>query len=466
MAFRFLAIVGRERFIIAINWRTQTALESIKAAAEVDRQDFLRAFDIRTVDERALLETLRALRTFYSMIKTTFLRLLLAAAALATAPFLAINAHGATGDIFETNEGNILRMRIPGATPGTFAGGLSNPKGLVFDGRGHLFVADAGRNAIVVFTIPDGLGSTYVSGLNSPVGLAFDTAGNLYVAEAASGNVVKFAQDGTKTTFATGLGAPAGLAFDNSGHLFVADFSGGKIYTITPAGTVSTFVTGLDFPAGLAIDGAGNLFVADSGSGSIFEFAPDMTKSTFVSGLGEPFGLAFDAVGNLIVADHKDGATLRFTPAAAKTVIFSSDFNTPQFVAVEPAPHQLLNVSTRGLVQNGDNTLIAGFVVGGTGPVGTSVLIRVLGPSLTAFGLTNALPDPVLELRDASGTLIASNNNWKDSQQNDIALTTLAPTNDNEAAILTSLHGGAFTAIVGSATGESGLAVVEVYNLQ
>ena len=100
------------------------------------------------------------------------------------------------------------------------------------------------------------------------------------------------------------------------------------------------------------------------------------------------------------------------------------------------------------------------------GPVGTSVLIRALGPSLTAFGLANALPDPVLELRDASGTLIASNNNWKDSQQNDIAATTLAPTNDNEAAILTSLHGGAFTAIVGSATGEPGLAVVEVYNLQ
>jgi sugar lactone lactonase YvrE len=400
------------------------------------------------------------------MIKTTFLRSLLAAVALAAAPFLAINAHGATGDIFETNEGNILRFRTAGATPGTFAAGLSNPKGLVFDGRGHLYVADAAKNSIFIFTIPDGLGSTYVTGLNSPVGLAFDTAGGLYIAESASGNVVKFAPAGTKTTFATGIGGPAGLAFDNSGNLFVADFTGGKVYKITPDGTKSTFATGLNLPAGLAVDSAANLFVADSGSGTIFKFAPDTTKSTFVSGLGEPFGLAFDAVGNLIVADHRDGATLRFTPAAAKTVIFSSNFNTPQFVAVEPAAHQLLNVSTRGLVQNGDNTLIAGFVVGGTGPVGTSVLVRALGPSLTAFGLANALPDPVLELRDASGTLIASNSNWKDTQQTEIAGTTLAPTKDNEAAILVSLHGGAFTAIVGSATGEPGLAVVEVYNLQ
>jgi sugar lactone lactonase YvrE len=400
------------------------------------------------------------------MIKTTFLRSLLAAAALATAPFLAFDAHGARGDIFETNEGNILRFRTAGATPSTFTAGLSNPKGLVFDGQGHLYVADAGKNSILIFTIPDGLGGTYVAGLNSPVGLAFDTAGNLYVGEADSGDVVKFARDATKSTVATGLGNPSGLAFDSSGNLFVADFNGGKIYKIAPDGTPSTFATGLDLPAGLAIDSADNVFVADSGSGTIFEFAPDGTKSTFVSGLQRPYGLAFDATGNLVVADNEEGSTARYSPTGVKTVIFSSDFNAPQFVAVEPAPHQLLNVSTRGLVQNGDNTLIGGFVVGGTGPVGTSVLVRALGPSLTAFGLANALPDPVLELRDASGTLIASNNNWKDSQEDAIKGTTLAPTNDNEAAILTSLHGGAFTAIVGSATGATGLAVVEVYNLQ
>lgn len=400
------------------------------------------------------------------MTKTIFLRSLLALTALAAAPFLATGAQGATGDILETNGGNVLRFRATGATPGTFATGLSNPKGIVFDGQGRMYVADAGRNSILVFTLPDGTGLTFVSGLSSPVGLAFDTSGILYVAEAGSGNVLKLASDGTKTTFATGLGGPSGLAFDKNGNLFVADFSGGKIYKLTATGAQSTFATGLSAPAGLAVDSSGNIFEADSGSGTIFMFAPDGTKSTFVSGLKVPYGIAFDSVGNLIVAEHDAGATLRFTPTAAKTIIFTSNFNTPQFVAVEPAMHQLLNISTRGLVQSGDNILIAGFFIGGNGPVGTSIVVRALGPSLATLGVTNPLPDPVLELRDSSGTLIASNNNWKDSQEAQIRTAGLAPTDDRESAIYTTLRGGSFTAIVRSATPATGTAVVEVYNLQ
>jgi hypothetical protein len=117
-------------------------------------------------------------------------------------------------------------------------------------------------------------------------------------------------------------------------------------------------------------------------------------------------------------------------------------------------------------VQGGNDVLIAGFVVGGTGPVGTSILVRALGPSLSAFEISNPLPDTVIELRDASGTLLASNNDWRDSQEAAITGTTLQPTDDRESAILISLHGGAFTAILGSATGAPGTAVVEVYNLQ
>lgn len=400
------------------------------------------------------------------MTKTTFLRSLLALATLAAGPFLANDAHAAVGDILETNEGNVLRFRTPGATPTTVATGLSNPKGIVFDGLGRFFVADAGRGAIIVFTLPGGSGTTFVSGLNSPVGLAFDVAGSLYIGEAASGNVIKIAQGGARSTFATGLGAPAGLAFDNSGNLFVADFSGGKIYKITPDGTQSTFATGLSLPAGLAVDSAGILFVADSGSGTIFKFTPDGTKSTFVSDLGRPFGIALEANGSLVVADNEEGATVRYSAAGARSLIFSSDFNTPQFLAIEPAPHQLLNISTRGLVMGGDDVLIAGFFVGGLGPVGTNIVVRALGPSLTPFGVGNALPDPVIELRDASGTLIGFNNDWKDSQQEAIMNTGLAPTNDLESAIVTSLHGGSFTAIVRSATTATGTAVVEVYNLQ
>ncbi len=400
------------------------------------------------------------------MMKKIFSRLLLAASLMAV-PFLAQNARAAVGDVYETNDGNLLRFRTLGGTPSTFATGFTNPKGVVFDGNGHVYVADAGKNSIIVFNVPDGAGSIFISGLNSPTGVAFDTAGFLYVSEAGTGNILKFnTSDKTKTTFASNTGASAGLAFDNKGNLYSADFNGGKIYKFSPDGTTKvTFASGLSFPAGLAVDSSGNVFEADSGSGTIFKFAPDGSSTKFATGLGRPYGLAIDAAGNLLVADNDRGATIRYTPDGTKSVIFQSDFNTPVFLAVEPAQHVLLNISTRGFVQGGNDVLIAGFVVAGNGPVGTQILVRGLGPSLSSFGITNPLPDPVLELHDASGALLASNNDWQDSQATAISSTGLNPSNSKESAILTNLHGGAFTAILGTATGAPGTAVVEVYNL-
>ena len=399
------------------------------------------------------------------MTNPTFFRSLLAAT-IATSSL--VTQAWAVGDVFETNEGNLLRLSvIQGAAPSTLNSDFTNPKGLVFDGNGHLYVADAGKNAVIVFPVPYTAGTTYLSNLNSPTGLAFDKAGNLYVSEAGSGDILKFAPDKTKTTFAAATGASSGLIFDNNGNLFSSDFSGGKIYKFSPDGaTKTTFASGLSFPAGLAFDSAGNLFEADSESGTVNKFTPDGTKTSFVTGLGRPFGIAFDLNGNLIIADNANGATLRVSPAGNKQTLFESDFNTPQFVAIEPAQHLLLNLSTRGFTQGGDDVLIAGFVIGGTGPVGTTVLIRALGPSLADFGITNPLADPVIELRDASGTLLASNNDWKDSQEAAITQTHLNPTNDRESALLTVLRGGAFTAIVGSATGAPGTTVLEVYNVQ
>jgi sugar lactone lactonase YvrE len=400
------------------------------------------------------------------MTNTTFFRSLLAAATIATSS-LATQAL-AVGDIFETNQGNLLRLSpILGAAPSTLNSNFSNPKGLVFDGNGHLYIADAGKNAIIVFSNPYTVGTTYLANLNSPTGVAFDKNGNLYVSEAGSGDILKFAPDKTKTTFAAATGASAGLIFDNNGNLFSADFSGGKIYKFSPDGaTKTTFASGLSFPAGLAFDSDGNLFEADSETGTINKFTPDGTKTSFVTGLGRPFGIAFDLNGNLIVADNAEGATLRFSPTGTKSTLFESDFNTPQFVAVEPAQHLLLNLSTRGTTQGGDDVLIAGFVISGTGPIGTTVLVRALGPSLANFGVANPVADPVIELRDASGTLLASNNDWKDSQEGAITQTHLNPTNDRESALITVLRGGAFTAIASSATGTPGTVVLEVYNIQ
>lgn len=421
-----------------------------------------------TVDENRLprrLEPHAERSTF--MRKTNCLHLLLTAAALAVSPLIAVSARASVGEIYETNNGMILKFLLAGGTPSTFASGLSNPKGLAFDGNGHIFAADAGTGTILRFNTIDGSGGvTFVSGLSSPIGLTFDLLGNLFESDAGSGTIFKFSTvDGTKTTFATAVGAPAGLAFDGNANLFVADFTGGAIYKFTPIGTKTTFASGLSFPAGLAIDSSNNVFEADSGSGTIFKFTPDGTKTSFATGLSTPYGLAFEATGNLIEADKDSGSTFRFSPTGDKTTIFTSDFNTPQFVAVEPAPHQLLNISTRGFVQGGDHVLIAGFIVGGIGPVGTTIAVRAIGPSLSAAGILDPLPDPVLEVRDSSGTLVGFNDNWADALPAQLIETDLQPTDSHESALQLVLHGGAFTAIVSGAGGLVGTAVVEVYHL-
>ncbi len=108
--------------------------------------------------------------------------------------------------------------------------------------------------------------------------------------------------------------------------------------------------------------------------------------------------------------------------------------------------------------------MIGGFILGGGG-ADISVLVRAIGPSLTQFGVTDALPDPTLELHDGNGVLIQDNDNWKDSQQTEIEATGLQPTNDLESAVLETLAPGAYTAIVAGSGDVTGVALVEVYGL-
>jgi hypothetical protein len=119
----------------------------------------------------------------------------------------------------------------------------------------------------------------------------------------------------------------------------------------------------------------------------------------------------------------------------------------------------LLNISTRGLVQTGDDALIGGFIITGTVP--KKVLVRALGPSLPVGG---ALEDPVLELHESNGTVL-TNDDWRDSQQAEIAATSIPPPNDRESAIVVTLPPGAHTAIVRGKGGGTGTGLVEVYDL-
>ena len=124
----------------------------------------------------------------------------------------------------------------------------------------------------------------------------------------------------------------------------------------------------------------------------------------------------------------------------------------------------LANISSRGKVGTGDDVMIGGFILGGGGGGSTTVVVRAIGPSL---GLTGAaLLDPTLELHDSDGVLIGSNDNWKDTQEDEISASGLAPTDEKEAALLMDLPPGDYTAIVSGKGNATGIALVEVYRVE
>jgi hypothetical protein len=126
------------------------------------------------------------------------------------------------------------------------------------------------------------------------------------------------------------------------------------------------------------------------------------------------------------------------------------------------ANSKLANISTRGLVETGDNVLIGGFI---TGNGLTRVIIRAIGPTLVNFGITNPLLDPTLELHDGSGTAIATNDDWQTAQESEIIATGLPPGDPRESAIVSTLSPGSYTAVVRGKNNATGIAVVEVYNI-
>jgi len=126
---------------------------------------------------------------------------------------------------------------------------------------------------------------------------------------------------------------------------------------------------------------------------------------------------------------------------------------------------QLGNISTRGLVQTGDNVMIGGFIVQGDMPA--TVIVRAIGPSLTQYNVPNALQDPTLELHDHTGAIIKSNDNWmNDPGAAQIRTNHLAPGDPRESATIVTLRPGNYTVIVRGKNNTTGIALVEGYVLQ
>jgi hypothetical protein len=147
---------------------------------------------------------------------------------------------------------------------------------------------------------------------------------------------------------------------------------------------------------------------------------------------------------------------------------------TPTATAQGPPPQfsELSNISARGFVQTGDNVMIGGFMVQGTEP--KRVIIRAIGPELTQYGVPDALANPTLELHDGTGALIASNNNWAttiiggiifSNQVHEIQASGYVPGDPLESAIIADLKEGNYTAVVSGLNNTTGVALIEVYDL-
>jgi hypothetical protein len=170
-------------------------------------------------------------------------------------------------------------------------------------------------------------------------------------------------------------------------------------------------------------------------------------------------------------ADELESAIVRTLAPGAYTAVVSGRDGGTGTALVEvydlnsTSNATLANISTRGAVSAESEVIIGGFIIFGNGG-STRVLVRSIGPSLAASGIPNAMPDPILELRDSNGTLIVENDNWKDGPETEIEETTLAPANDLESAIVTTLPSGPYTAVIHERNGASGIGLFEVYNLQ
>ena len=173
----------------------------------------------------------------------------------------------------------------------------------------------------------------------------------------------------------------------------------------------------------------------------------------------------------LTPANLAESAIARTLAPGAYTVIVRGKDATPGIGLVElydlsPLSNsKLRNMSTRGSVGTGDNVLISGFIVGDV--ASATVVVRALGPSLAAYGVSGVLSDPTLTIQDSSGTVIASNDNWQDDVNwIDVRKNALSPHKSrSESALVLHLPAGAYTAIVRGANGGTGIGLAEVYTL-
>jgi sugar lactone lactonase YvrE len=414
----------------------------------------------------------------------------------------------AAGNLYVADWGNtVVRKITPAGVVTTFAGqaglsgsadgpgpqalfGAQGPEGLALDAAGNVSVTDSANNTVRKITpegtvstlagmagVPagskDGMGSA--ARFNYPIGVGIDGLGNVYVADTFNLLVRMIAPDGTVTSVAGKAGAAG-----------------------NGTGSSATF----NYPSGLVIGRQGNVYVADPGANAvlvgIFEELPTMlaqpSNQTIAAGATAVFSLSALGGANVLYSwDHDGeplleggtysgttGPTLVVSKAGPETagaysclvtdVAGSVRSETVTLTVVNTSnPGRLVNLSCRAPVGTGADELFVGFAVGGADRAGAdSLLVRASGPALAEFGLPGVLADPSLQIVGPAG-VVASDSSWKGSPAiaqaaADVGAFPWADPLSADSALLASLGAGPYSAVVSGASGDTGLALAEIYD--
>ena len=299
-----------------------------------------------------------------------------------------------------------------------------------------------------------------------------------------SGAVVFLALFFARASFIRAGAADAGISVPRR-----AAFIDAKAQKLLAAATAAPAVQLANISTRLPVGSGDNVLIAG------FTITGSQSKKIIVRGLGpllpvnanlaDPTLELYDASGKVAANDNwrdtqedelkattippandYDSAIVRTLTPGAYTAVLAGKGSTTGVGLVEVydlalgADARLVNISTRGRVGDGDDLLICGTIAVGNGT--TTVLFRALGPSIPVPG---KLDDPTLELHDGQGATIATNDNWQDTQKDEIQQTTIPPSDPKESAILKSLSPGAYTAVVKGKNGTTGVAVIDAYQL-
>lgn len=342
--------------------------------------------------------------------------------------------------------------------------------------------------------VPDGTGDFYLTSAFNEIAKVFADGTFEYVNNSVQ--IHGFAGDGGPA-FTALLRGPTSPIIDSAGNLYFVDNGNDRIRKIwlhgypTPT-TLANISTRLLVQTGNNVL-IGGLIVTGTGSKQVIlrALGPTLGQSPFnvPNALANPILELHDGTGALIISNDNWGNAANASAITASGYAPPNNLESAILTNLAPGNYTAIvrgvnnttgvalfdafdldgvtakfgNISTRGFVGTGANVMIAGVIV--HGPNSENVIIRGLGPTLAQFGVPNVLANPFLDLRDGNGNQISTNDNWKSTQRTQIQATGYAPPNDAEAAILTTLTPGNYTAILSGVGNTSGNAIVEVYSL-